>query len=125
MTSETVDSSTSTMMEVDKQENTQVTSFPHIKVVESDDPQYRKVMIPSHRLTPLKSAWMKIYTPLVENLKLQVRFNPKARAVEIRSSQYTVETGALQKAADFVRAFSLGFDVEVLTDINFCFNSSI
>jgi RNA-binding protein PNO1 len=119
MSSEAVEPSTSTMMEIDNQENTQATSFPQIKVVESDDPQYRKVMIPSHRLTPLKSAWMKIYTPLVENLKLQVRFNPKARAVEMRSSRHTVETGALQKAADFVRAFSLGFDVEVLCKVPF------
>lgn len=88
-------------------------SFPALKVVESDDPQYRKILIPSHRLSPLRAAWMKIYTPLVEILKLQIRFNPKGRAVEIRTSQHTVETGALQKAADFVRAFSLGFDVDV------------
>lgn len=87
--------------------------FPALKVIESDDPQYRKVLIPSHRLTPLKASWMKIYTPLVEILKLQIRFNPKTRAVEMRTSKHTVETGALQKAADFVRAFSLGFDVDV------------
>lgn len=89
-------------------------SFPALKVVESDDPQYRRVLIPSHRLTPLKASWMKIYTPLVETLKLQIRFSPKTRAVEMRTSKHTVETGALQKAADFVRAFSLGFEVDVL-----------
>lgn len=91
----------------------QAPSFLALKVVESADPQFRRVLVPSHRLSPLRAQWMKIYAPLVEHLKLQVRFNPKTRAVEMRSSQYTVETGALQKAADFVRAFTLGFEVDV------------
>jgi RNA-binding protein PNO1 len=90
----------------------QVPSFPAVKVVESSDPQYRKILVPSHRLTPLRANWMKIYTPLVEILKLQIRFNPKTRAVEIRTSEHTTESSALQKAADFVRAFTLGFDVD-------------
>ncbi len=89
--------------------------FPAIRIVESTDPQYRKILIPSHRLTPLRANWLKIYTPLVEILKLQIRFNPKTRAVEIRTSEHTVESSALQKAADFVRAFTLGFEIEVLT----------
>lgn len=33
----------------------------------------RKVPVPPHRFTPLKSAWPQIYPPLVEHLKLQVR----------------------------------------------------
>lgn len=101
-----------TMMDVD-QPIAQVTTFPALKVVESTDAQYRKVVIPAHRLTPLRAAWLKIYTPLVEHLKLQVRFNTKARAVEMRTSEWTVESGALQKASDFVRAFTLGYDVDV------------
>ncbi len=72
----------------------------------------RKVVIPSHRITPLKSSWPKIYPPLVEHLKLQVRMNISARAVEMRTSRYTVDSGALQKGEDFVRAFCLGFDLE-------------
>ncbi|CAD0010264.1 unnamed protein product [Aureobasidium pullulans] len=35
----------------------------------------RKVPVPPHRWTPLKSSWPKIYPPLVEHLKLQVRVN--------------------------------------------------
>ena len=38
--------------------------------------------------------------------------NIKARAVELRSSKYTTDTGALQKGEDYVKAFSLGFDVD-------------
>lgn len=72
----------------------------------------RKVPIPPHRMTPLKGSWAKIYPPLVEHLKLQVRMNLKDRAVELRSSKHTTDVSALQKGADFIRAFSLGFDVD-------------
>lgn len=72
----------------------------------------RKVPIPPHRMTPLKAYWPKIYPPLVEHLKLQVRMNVKARAVELRTSKFTTDPGALQKGEDFVKAFSLGFDVD-------------
>lgn len=72
----------------------------------------RKVPIPPHRMTPLKASWPKIYPPLVEHLKLQVRMNIKNKAVELRTSKHTTDTGALQKGEDFVKAFSLGFDVD-------------
>lgn len=72
----------------------------------------RKVPIPPHRMTPLKVSWPKIYPPLVEHLNLQVRMNVKKRCVELRSSKHTIDSGALQKGEDFVKAFSLGFDVD-------------
>lgn len=72
----------------------------------------RKVPVPPHRMTPLKTSWVKIYPPLVEHLKLQVRMNVKAKAVELRTSRHTDDTGALQKGADFIQAFALGFDVD-------------
>ncbi|KAI9884963.1 MAG: U4/U6-U5 snRNP complex subunit lsm6 [Watsoniomyces obsoletus] len=72
----------------------------------------RKVPIPPHRMTPLKATWPKIYPPLVEHLKLQVRMNIRSRAVELRTSKHTTDRGALQKGEDFVRAFALGFDVD-------------
>ncbi|EPE31800.1 Eukaryotic type KH-domain (KH-domain type I) [Glarea lozoyensis ATCC 20868] len=81
----------------------------------SDGPlriESRKVPIPPHRMSPLKASWPKIYPPLVEHLKLQVRMNVKNRAVELRSSKFTTDSGALQKGEDFVKAFSLGFDVD-------------
>ncbi|KAK1840561.1 pre-rRNA-processing protein pno1 [Colletotrichum chrysophilum] len=72
----------------------------------------RKVPVPPHRFTPLKSAWPKIYPPLVEHLKLQVRMNPRRKQVELRTSKHSTEDGALQKGEDFVKAFTLGFDVD-------------
>jgi RNA-binding protein PNO1 len=73
---------------------------------------------------------MKIYSPVVEYLHLQIRFNLKTRCVEIKTSDQTEDIQALQKAgkkrktfkktfiflffvlADFVKAFVLGFEVE-------------
>jgi RNA-binding protein PNO1 len=42
----------------------------------------------------------------------QVRFNTKTRSVEMRTSPHTIDTGALQKGADFVSAFMMGFEVQ-------------
>jgi len=80
----------------------------------SDNREVRKVPVPSHRLTPLKEHWLKIYTPVVEHLRLDIRFNVKSRNVEIRNPVPDDEVGSqhLQKAADFVKAFVYGFEVE-------------
>jgi len=73
----------------------------------------RRIVVPVNRLSPLKQKWMQIYTPIVENLHLQIRFNVKTKHVEIRTSSETLDSsGALEKACDFVRAFILGFSVE-------------
>ena len=97
-------------MEVDEE------GYPHFPPSKAENTikiEARKVPIPPHRMTPLKSNWPKIYAPLVEHLKLQVRMNLSARAVELRTSpRYTTNPGALQKGEDFVRAFCLGFDLE-------------
>ncbi|KAJ8881314.1 hypothetical protein PR048_017795 [Dryococelus australis] len=74
--------------------------------------EMRKVPVPAHRLTPLKENWMKIFTPIVEHLHLQIRFNLKTRNVELRACAETEDISTLQKAADFVKAFVYGFDVE-------------
>jgi len=60
----------------------------------------------------LKENWLKIFTPIVENLQLQIRFNMKSRNVEIRISPETKDIANLQKAEDFVRAFVYGYEVE-------------
>ena len=72
----------------------------------------RKVRVPPHRMSPLKNNWTKIYPPLVEHLKLQVRMNIAKKAVELRTSSHTTDTGAIQKGADFIQAFCLGFDLD-------------
>ena len=78
----------------------------------NDESDLRKIAVPSHRYTPLKENWMKIFNPVVEHLKLQIRFNLKTRNVEIKASKDTEDLANLQKAADFVRAFILGFEVD-------------
>jgi RNA-binding protein PNO1 len=76
--------------------------------------------------------WVNIFTPLAEMCGLQVRMNVKRKCVELRvcvlfqhhrtsrmnctslqTSKHTKEVGALQQGADFVKALSLGFDVNV------------
>lgn len=48
---------------------------------------------------------------MVEMLGLQVRMNVKRRCVEMKTSTHTVDSGSVQKGADFIKAFALGFDV--------------
>ena len=55
------------------------------------------------RYTPLKNNWAKIISPIVEYLKLQIRFNLKNRCVEIRTCSETKDVAHLQKAEDFVK----------------------
>ncbi|CAA9994333.1 unnamed protein product [Nesidiocoris tenuis] len=78
----------------------------------TDAVEFRKVPVPRHRYSPLKENWMKIYSPIVEHMKLQIRFNLRTRNVEIRSGPETEDIGHVQKAAEFVKAFTYGFDVE-------------
>ncbi|KAJ2450773.1 pre-rRNA-processing protein pno1 [Coemansia sp. RSA 2336] len=74
--------------------------------------EFRRVRVPPHRFSPLKKDWLKIYSPIVEHLQLQIRMNPKSRMIEIRTCEETEDVGSVQKAADFVRAYCLGFTVE-------------
>ena len=53
---------------------------------QSNKSDIRKVPVPANRYTPLKENWMKIFTPIVEHLHLQMRFNLKTRNVEIKVS---------------------------------------
>lgn len=73
--------------------------------------QFRKVLVPAHRYTPLKQHWMEIYTPIFEQMKIDIRMNLKSRKVELKTRRDTPDVGALQKCTDFVHAFMLGFDV--------------
>ncbi|KAJ3098601.1 pre-rRNA-processing protein pno1 [Phlyctochytrium planicorne] len=88
-------------------------NFPALKPrdLAGQQKEKRSIPIPPHRMTPLKKSWMQLYTPLVEFLKLQVRMNVKRKAVEIRSCKETEDTGAVQKGADFIKAFTLGFEI--------------
>jgi len=74
--------------------------------------EYRRVRCPKHRYTPLRNDWEQILMPLVQFLKLQVRFNTKTRSIEMKTSPHTIDSGALQKGADFCSAYMLGFEVQ-------------
>ncbi|KAF9667193.1 hypothetical protein SADUNF_Sadunf16G0307500 [Salix dunnii] len=87
--------------------------FEPLKAHEMSDGrvQFRKVSVPPHRYSPLKKAWMEIYTPVYEQMKIDIRMNLKARKVELKTRSDTPDISNLQKCADFVHAFMLGFDV--------------
>jgi RNA-binding protein PNO1 len=86
-------------------------SIPRPQPALPSSDETRSIRVPSHRYTPLKEAWDSIVSPVVEHLKLMIRMNTKARAVEIKASKFTTDIGALQKAEDYVKAFLLGFEV--------------
>ena len=71
----------------------------------------RTIRVPSHRYSPLKESWEEIVRPIIDHMKLMIRMNTKSRSVEIKTSAFTTDIGALQKAEDFVKAFILGFEV--------------
>ena len=77
----------------------------------------RKVAVPPHRMTPLKNVWSKIYPPLVEHLKLQVRMNLKTKTVELRTNKYTTDVGALQKVLILSRL--LHWDSMLMTPLHY------
>eukprot|EP00753_Platysulcus_tardus_P005996 PLAT13866.1.p1 GENE.PLAT13866.1~~PLAT13866.1.p1 ORF type:complete len:259 (+),score=104.36 PLAT13866.1:22-777(+) len=71
----------------------------------------RSIRVPDNRRKPLEAAWDDIVAPVVEHLGLLIRWHPKSRSVQLKTSEYTVDATALQKAEDFVTAFCLGFEV--------------
>lgn len=51
-------------------------------------------------------------SPIVEYLKLQIRFNAKTRSVELKTSEVTEDPGSIQKAQDFLEGVtSLTFNL--------------
>ena len=74
--------------------------------------EYRRIRCPPNRLTPLRTEWENIMSPVVEYLKLQIRFNPKNRSVELKTSDFTEDPGAIQKGQDFIEAFFMGFEIQ-------------
>ncbi|KAK3115828.1 pre-rRNA-processing protein pno1 [Teratosphaeriaceae sp. CCFEE 6253] len=101
-----------TSMEVDVDEPETTLFAPEKETKLRARVEERKIRIPPHRMTPLKASWPKIYPPLVEHLGLQLRMNLPKKTVELRTSQHTTDPGAIQKGADFLLAFTLGFDLD-------------
>lgn len=46
--------------------------------------EFRRVPVPQHRMTPLKTAWMELYKPITDNLKLDMRMNLKTKKVRCK-----------------------------------------
>ena len=74
--------------------------------------EIRRIRCPPNRFTPLKNNWEKLMRPIVDQLKLLIRFNPKTRCVELKTSPHTVDSSCLQKGEDYIHAFMLGFDID-------------
>ncbi|ESQ43677.1 hypothetical protein EUTSA_v10014450mg [Eutrema salsugineum] len=87
--------------------------FKPLKAHEMSDGkvQFRKVSVPPNRYSPLKKAWLDIYTPVYDQMKVDIRMNLKSRKVELKTRADTPDVSNLQKSADFVHAFMLGFDI--------------
>ena len=73
--------------------------------------EFKRISIPPHRMTPLRNNWEKIVTTIVQNLKLQVRMNTHKKCVELKTSKETTDKLNITRAADFIKAFCLGFDL--------------
>nr|WCZ58398.1 RNA-binding protein PNO1 [Paratrimastix eleionoma] len=102
-------------MEVESpnQQTQAVPQFPALsaQAVVGGKIETRKILVPQHRINPIKEHWMELVTPIVQQLKLQIKMNLPKRTILIRTSPETTEASALQKAADFVQAVVMGFDV--------------
>ncbi|OAG28790.1 RNA-binding protein PNO1 [Nematocida displodere] len=72
----------------------------------------RSVPVPGRKLKLVKASWMKIYTPVVAQCKLQIRMNLSASSIDIRTCEETLSTVAIQRAEEFLRAIVCGFSVE-------------
>ncbi|CAO2814665.1 unnamed protein product [Amaranthus hypochondriacus] len=72
--------------------------------------QFRKVNIPQHRYTPLIKVWLEVYDLVHEQMKIDIRTNLKACEVVLKTMVDTPDVSNLQKCAEFIYAFMLGFD---------------
>ncbi|OTF73593.1 RNA-binding protein pno1-like protein, partial [Euroglyphus maynei] len=112
-----VDKKSKRKRKLDEMEIDEKPKLPDFKPVDecssNSGVEYRKILVPLNRYKPLKENWLKIFTPIVEHLKLQMRFNIRTKCVEIRTPPGLSDNKCnIQKAADFVHAFILGFEIE-------------
>lgn len=72
---------------------------------------YRKVSIPPQRRAALRNNFPQIVAPIVQQLKLNIRYNTSINCVELKTSSETTNPNAMSKACDFIKAFVNGFEV--------------
>lgn len=73
---------------------------------------FRSVPVPRNRFRAVESSWLKIYTPVVKQCKLQIKMNLAAGTIDLRTCEQTASNGIIQRAEEFIRAVLLGFAVE-------------
>lgn len=70
------------------------------------------VTVPHNRMSSLRKEWLRIYKIIVEQLYLQVKMVSSKRLICVRTCKETKVQSALQKAADFLKAYCLGFAID-------------
>ena len=102
------------LMEFETINQSKEIDFSKAKIGERGDvkAEFRRVPVPNHRMSPLKTNWETILKTLVKHMKLLVRMNTKRRCVELKTGKDAEDVGAVQKGADFLKAFMLGFELQ-------------
>jgi RNA-binding protein PNO1 len=68
-------------MDIEQDVPTKPVFTPYSRKEEGQKVQFRRIPVPQHRLTPLKTSWMQLYEPITKNLKLDMRMNLKTKKV--------------------------------------------
>lgn len=79
---------------------------------DSNEIQTSSVLIPNHKIRKIKEEWLKIYTPIVQLGKLQIRFNHKSNHIELRTCETTTDVGFLERSVTYIQAIIDGFKPE-------------
>jgi hypothetical protein len=53
-----------------------------------------QIPVPQNRMTPLKTAWLQLYAPITDNLKLDMRMNLKTKKVSSNCCLVPLQTTA-------------------------------
>lgn len=80
--------------------------------MDSELVQERSIPVPAYRLRSVKQDWLKIYTAIVEYGKLQIRFNQRARSIDLRTCEATQDHAYLERSICFLQAVMYGFKIE-------------
>ena len=108
---------TDMMQNVRQQQETLAPNFPPMQeqpgqAVNLVKKEMRRIKVPQNRFSPLRENWENIMRPIVDHMQLLIRMNTRTKNIEMKTSEHTTDPDALQKAADFVSAFLMGFDVQ-------------
>ena len=72
----------------------EVPDFAPVDTSQENKQEYQAVFVPSHRYTPLRQNWAELIQPLIEELKINVRFDSSTRQVSEVFFVYSNTTSA-------------------------------